>query len=80
MTAALPSFVKVLDQTQVVDVGCASYPSLYRAGAGGLTVSTSQVRQAARGSAPPQLFTYQGTGVGEEDGLRQRRRRGGRPA
>lgn len=61
-----PSFIRVLDKTEVVDLGYASHPSLYRAGAGGLTVSTSQVRQAARDTAPPQMFTYQGTGVGGE--------------
>jgi hypothetical protein len=60
------SFIRVLDKTQVVDLGYAGHPSLYRAGAGGLTVSTSQVRQAARDTAPPQMFTYQGTGVGAE--------------
>lgn len=64
-----PSFVRVLDQTQVVDVGSAGDPSLYRAGAAGPTVSTSEVRRAARGTAPPQLFTYQGSGVGEEAGF-----------
>ena len=62
-------FIKVLDQTNVVDVGYASHPSLYRAGAAGLTVSTSQVELAARGTAPPQLFTYQGTEVGNAPGF-----------
>ena len=61
------SFIRVLDKSPVVDLGYAGHPSLYRAGAGGLTVSTSQVRQAARGTAPPQMFTYLGTGVGEEE-------------
>ena len=64
-----PSFVKVLDKTQVVDVGAIRYPLLYRAGAQGPTVSTSGVRQSARGTAPPQLFTYQGSGIGEEEGF-----------
>ena len=50
-------------------MGYASHPSLYRAGAQGPTVSTSEVRQAARGTAPPQLFTYQGSAVGEEEGF-----------
>ena len=31
-----------------------------------MTVSTSQVRQSARDTAPPQMFTYQGTGVAGE--------------
>jgi hypothetical protein len=64
-----PSFVKVLDKTQVVDVGAVRHPLLYRAGAQGPTVSTSEVRQSARGTAPPQLFTYQGSGLGEEEGF-----------
>lgn len=61
-----PSFIRVLGKTQVLDLGYASHPSLYHAGAGGLTVSTSQVRQSARDIAPPQMFTYQGSGVGGE--------------
>jgi hypothetical protein len=61
-----PSFIRVLDRTQVLDLGYASHPSLYHPGAGGLTVSTSQVRQSARDTAPPQMFTYQGTGVAGE--------------
>jgi hypothetical protein len=32
-------------------------------------VSTGQVQQAARGSAPPQLFTYQGAAVGDAPGF-----------
>jgi hypothetical protein len=60
-----PSFIRVLDASDVVDVGYASHPALYRQSAQGPTVSTSQVQQAARGTAPPQLFTYQGSGVGD---------------
>jgi hypothetical protein len=62
-------FIKVLDQTNVVDVGYARHPSLYHAGAAGPTVSTSQAELAARGTAPPQLFTYQGTGIGSAPGF-----------
>jgi hypothetical protein len=62
-----PSFIRVLDKTEVVDLGYASHPALYHAYAHGVTVSTGQVRQAARDTAPPQLFTYQGTGVGGEE-------------
>jgi hypothetical protein len=62
-----PSFIRVLDQSQVVDVSYARYPSLYRPGTQGLTVSTSQVRQAARDTAPPQPLTYRGTGAGAEE-------------
>jgi hypothetical protein len=64
-----PSFVRTLDQTQVVDAGSVRYPSLYHAAPQGPTVSTSEVRQSARDTAPPQLFTYQGSGVGEEAGF-----------
>ncbi len=64
-----PSFIRTLDKTQVVDVGSTRYPSLYHAGAQGPTVSTSEVRRSARDTAPPQLFTYQGSGVGEEPGF-----------
>ncbi len=60
-----PSFIRVLDASDVVDVGYASHPALYRQAAQGPTVSTGQVQQAARGTAPPQLFTYQGSGVGD---------------
>ncbi len=60
-----PSFIRVLDASDVVDVGYAGHPSLYAAAAQGPTVSTSQVQQAARGTAPPQLFTYQGSAVGD---------------
>jgi Protein of unknown function (DUF3048) N-terminal domain/Protein of unknown function (DUF3048) C-terminal domain len=60
-----PSFIRVLDESAVVDVGYASHPSLYHPAAQGPTVSTSQVQRAARDTAPPQLFTYQGSGVGD---------------
>ncbi len=65
-----PSFIRVLDASGVVDVGYASHPSLYAPAAQGPTVSTGQVRQAAaRGTAPPQLFTYQGSAVGDAPGF-----------
>ena len=64
-----PSFIKVLDKTQVVDVGSLRYPSLYRTGAQGPTISTSDIRRTARDTAPTQLFTYQGSGVGDEAGF-----------
>jgi hypothetical protein len=64
-----PSFIRVLDASDVVDVGYASHPSLYRTAAQGPTVSTDQVQQAARGTAPPQLFTYQGSAVGDAPGF-----------
>ena len=64
-----PSFIRVLDASDVVDVGYASHPSLYATAAQGPTVSTGQVQQAARGTAPPQLFTYQGSAVGDAPGF-----------
>jgi hypothetical protein len=64
-----PSFIRVLDASDVVDLGYASHPSLYRAAAQGPAVSTGQVQQAARGTAPPQLFTYQGSAVGDAPGF-----------
>jgi hypothetical protein len=60
-------FIRVLDRTDVLDVGAARYPSLYRPGAAGPTVSTSQVERAAHSTAPPPLFTYQGTGIGQQE-------------
>jgi hypothetical protein len=57
-------FIRVLDKSDVVDMGYARHPSLYHAGAAGLTASTSQIETAARGTAPPPLFTYQGPGIG----------------
>jgi hypothetical protein len=72
-----PSFIRVLDASDVVDVGYASHPSLYAAAAQGPTVSTGQVQQAARGTAPPQLFTYQGFAVGDAPGFAST---GARPA
>jgi len=64
-----PSFIRVLDASGVVDVGYASHPSLYRTAAPGPSVSTGQVQQAAPGTAPPQLFTYQGSAVGDAPGF-----------
>jgi hypothetical protein len=62
-------FIKTVDQTDVVDVGYASHPSLYRSGTDGPTVSTSQLELAAKGTAPPQLFTYQGDAIGSASGF-----------
>jgi hypothetical protein len=57
------AFIKVLDRTGVIDAGYARFPSLYHAGHSGMTVSTSQLGQAVRGTAEPRLFTYRGTGI-----------------
>ncbi len=46
-------------------MGYASHPSLYHPGPQGPTVATGQIQQAARDTAPPQLFTYEGSGVGD---------------
>jgi len=59
-------FIRVLDRTDVVDVGVAHYPALYHPGATGPIVSTSQVAAAAHGTAPPPLFSYQGSAVGSQ--------------
>jgi hypothetical protein len=58
-----PAFIKVLDRTSVIDVGYARFPSLYHAGHAGMTVSTSQLGQALRGTAEPHLFPYRGAGI-----------------
>ncbi len=62
-------FIKTVDQTDVVDVGYAGHPSLYRPGTTGPTVSTSQLERAAKATAPPQLFTYQGDAIGSASGF-----------
>ena len=56
-------FIRVLDRTAVIDLGYAGHPSLYRFGPDGLMASTSQIQAAAPGTAPPPLFSYQGSGV-----------------
>jgi Protein of unknown function (DUF3048) N-terminal domain/Protein of unknown function (DUF3048) C-terminal domain len=57
-------FIRALDKSDVVDMGYARYPWLYHPGAAGLIASTGQIETAARGTAPPPLFTYQGSGIG----------------
>ena len=57
------SFVSVLDATKVIDDGYAGHASLYSAGSGGLTVSTTAVAAAGKSDGPPPpLFSYRAPG------------------
>jgi Protein of unknown function (DUF3048) N-terminal domain/Protein of unknown function (DUF3048) C-terminal domain len=59
-------FREVLHSTKVVAVGYAGHRDLYRAGAGGITTSTSAIGHAAWDTAPPPLLEYQGEpGIGD---------------
>lgn len=58
------SFVSVLDATKIVDAGYLTHPSLYSAGSGGLTVSTSALAGIGRSDGPPPgLFAYRSPGA-----------------
>ena len=59
-----PGFIHILDSTQVTDRGYPAYSSPYKVAASGLTASTSKLRDSARGSAPPEIFSYRGAGSG----------------
>jgi hypothetical protein len=59
-----PGFIKILDNTQVTDRGYPAYTSPYTIRGSALTASTSKLRGSARGSAPPQIFSYRGTSSG----------------
>jgi hypothetical protein len=59
-----PGFIKILDNTQVTDRGYPAYSAPYTVRAGRLTASTSKLRGSARGSAPPQIFSYRGASSG----------------
>jgi len=61
------SFIKVLDNTRVTDLGYPAHSSPYRSGAGGLTASTKKLRLAGRGAEPPELFSYRGAESGSSD-------------
>lgn len=61
------SFIKVLDNTKVTDLGYPAHSSPYRSGAGGLTASTKKLRKAGPGSEPPELFSYRGAESGSSD-------------
>jgi Protein of unknown function (DUF3048) C-terminal domain/Protein of unknown function (DUF3048) N-terminal domain len=63
--AAAPYFANELDKSPVKDAGYSRDPSLYTAGAQGLTVSTRAVASAVPGvPAPPPLFQYRGAESG----------------
>jgi hypothetical protein len=53
-------FLDVLHRTKIIDVGFSGHGSLYRAGLDGPTTSTTAIGDAARDTAPPSLFQYQG--------------------
>jgi hypothetical protein len=61
-----PVFTRVLDHTDVTDLGYATHPSLYASAPQGLTTSTRAVVRAVPGSgAPPQIFYYGSAGTGD---------------
>jgi hypothetical protein len=60
------SFIKVLDNTRVVDLGSGVDGSLYQDGADGPTTSTQALRHAAHSAAPPELFAYRGPATGSQ--------------
>ena len=63
--AAAPYFVKTLDKSEVTDAGYAGHPSVYTAGAQGLTTSSQAIMSAIPGqTAPPVLFRYRGASSG----------------
>jgi hypothetical protein len=58
-----PVFTKVLDHTDVTDLGFTKHQSLYSTAGPGVTASTRAVQRAVHGNgAPPQIFYYQGEG------------------
>jgi hypothetical protein len=62
-----PGFIKVLDNTDVTDLGYSAHSSLYQSGASGVTASSKKLRDAGHGSAPPELFSYRGAESGSSD-------------
>ncbi len=61
------SFVTILDNTKVIDLGDATHSSLYASGAAGLTASTRAFRAAAHSVTPPALLSYRGPVSGSEN-------------
>jgi Protein of unknown function (DUF3048) N-terminal domain/Protein of unknown function (DUF3048) C-terminal domain len=55
-----PYFIKVLDQSSIVDLGYPSHASLYSARGGSLWAATARLERAAHAPTPPQLFPYRG--------------------
>jgi Protein of unknown function (DUF3048) N-terminal domain/Protein of unknown function (DUF3048) C-terminal domain len=58
------SFISVLDNSSVIDLGYPTHPSLYRSHGGDLSTSTTRLEHARRASAPPALFSYRGADSG----------------
>jgi hypothetical protein len=61
-----PGFLDVLQQTKVIALGYQDHASLYQAAPGGVTASTAAISHAARGTAPPPLYLFRGTGPGDQ--------------
>ena len=66
-----PSFIRVLDRTQVLDLGYASHPSLYHPGAGGLTVLNEPGPAVSAGHRAAADVHLSGHGGGRGAELRQ---------
>jgi hypothetical protein len=60
------SFISLLDQASVVDLGYGTHSSLYTYGSAGLMASITTLQSAAQSAAPPQLFAYRGTVTGSD--------------
>jgi hypothetical protein len=61
------SFIKVLDHTDVVDVGAQTHDSAYTGGSSGITTSTGALRDAGHSVTPPALLAYRGPDTGNLD-------------
>jgi hypothetical protein len=60
-----PSFIHVLDNSSVSDMGYATHPSMYTATSAGLSASTGAMQHAVRGAkAPPPVFAFRGADTG----------------
>jgi hypothetical protein len=65
-SAAAPRFIKLLDNSKIIDAGYAGHTSLYSSGAGGPTTSTRAISRVSPTAAAPQpLFSYRGAGTGD---------------
>ncbi len=60
------SFISVLDHAKITDLSYPAHSSLYHAGSRGVTASTAKFVDAARGSQPPELFSYRGAESGSD--------------
>ncbi len=59
-----PVFTKVLDHTDVTDLGFTHHRALYSTAGPGVSASTKAVQHAVHGNgAPPQIFYYRGEGA-----------------